>query len=206
MQPLVTLRERSIYHLSPTPGRPAVYYINDRDAGGILVNAPAYTKELFTTLDAIASPRYVFLPSRYGACDLDRWRAQGIEVLAYGPECASIDGTVDITLDNKSKLTRTIGFLPMAGRTRGSCALYLRNLPGAIFFGPILTPGKNGWPSLIAQTDDYSYESRLFGSLGLKDLRYDYAFTDVFVPGETCYGPGADRAIAQALDSILDAE
>ena len=35
---LAALRERTIYHVAGT--HPAVYYIADRDAGGVLVNAP----------------------------------------------------------------------------------------------------------------------------------------------------------------------
>lgn len=199
MQPLLTLRDRSVYWLPLPRGTPAVYYLVDRDAGSVLINAPPYSSELQRDLSALAPTKYLFLPSYYGARDLDAWRQHRIETLAYGPEIDAIDGTVDIVLDNKSKLTRTIGFLPMSGRTRGSCALHLRNLPGAIFFGPILAPGDNGWPTLQPGPDDYSYESRIFGSLGLQDLRYDYAFTDVFVPGETPFGPGADRAIATEL-------
>lgn len=198
---LLRLPGREIYWLEGTA--PAVYFLLDREAGGVLINAPSHTATLAQALRKLHAIDYVFLPSHFGARDLDAWRAEGAEILAYGPECAAIAAPVDIALDNKRKLTRTINFLPLAGRTAGTCALWLKNLPGTIFFGPALQPGSEGWPSLNPLPDDYSYESRLFGALGLKDLRYDYAFTDEFVPGTTKFGPGADRAIAHQLEALF---
>jgi glyoxylase-like metal-dependent hydrolase (beta-lactamase superfamily II) len=205
MKKLLSLRERDIYLVPTAAGRPQVYYLVDQDAGGILINTPPYTDALAEALAGLGAVRYLFFPSHFGAHDVDRWReATGAESLAYGAETAAIAGKIDISLDNKSKLTRTIGFLPMSGRTPGSCALYLRNLPGAIFFGPILAPDATGWPTLQVEADDYSFESRLFGSLGLQDVKYDYAFTDVYAEGETRFGPGADKAIQAALARSLD--
>lgn len=205
MNRLLSLRGREIYLVAGSGARPAVYFLADDDAGGVLINTPPYDDELLATLRAAAPLRYLFFPSRFGAHDVDRWRsAAGAESLAYGAEIEAIAGRVDVALDNKSKLTRTIGFLPMSGRTQGSCALYLRNLPGAVFFGPILTPGASGWPTLAPQADDHSYESRLFGALGLQDIKYDYAFTDVFVEGQTQFGPGADRAVQAELARVFD--
>ncbi len=205
MRPLLDLRGRTIYLVPVEAGAPAVYFLVDQDAGGVLINTPGYGAELQSALTAIAKINYLFFPSRFGARDVDAWRAAtGAESLAYGPEAAAIGGRIDIVLDNKSKLTRTIGFLPMSGRTEGSCALHLRNLPGVIFFGPTLSPGPSGWPTLLAQSNDYSFESRLFGSLGLKDVKYDYAFTDEFIDGQTRFGPGADRAIQGELQQALD--
>lgn len=204
MKTLLTLRGRTIYLVAVEAGAPAVYFLVDQEAGGILINTPRYSADLQSALTAIAKIGYLFYPSRFGARDVDAWRqATGAEALAYGPEAAAV-GHVDIVLDNKSKLTRTIGFLPMSGRTEGSCALHLRNLPGVVFFGPILSPGQSGWPTLVPRPDDYSFETRIFGSLGLKDLKYDYAFTDEFVEGQTQFGPGADQAIRAELERALD--
>lgn len=205
MELLITLRERRIYLVQGGAGNIAVYYIVDDDAGGILINTPTYHPELAAQLRALAKVNYLFFPSRFGAQDVDRWReAEIAESLAYGAEARAISGKIDLVLDQKSKLTRTIDFLPMSGRTDGCCALRVRNLPGVVFFGPILTPGISGWPTLVAQEDDHSYEMRLIGSLGLQDIKYDYAFTDTFISGSTNFGPGADGAIQLELKRILE--
>lgn len=205
MKTLLTLRGRTIYLVPTEAGTPAVYFLVDQEVGGVLINTPSYSPQRQAELEAVSKIAYLFYPSRLGARDVDAWRqATGAEALAYGPEAAAIPGHIDIALDNKSKLTRTIGFLPMSGRTEGSCALYLRNLPGAIFFGPTLSPGPSGWPTLQPQPGDYSYETRIFGSLGLQDVKYDYAFTDEFVEGQTQFGPGADRAIRAEIERALE--
>ena len=198
---LLQLPGRTIYWLEGTA--PAVFFLVDSEAGGVLVNAPPYTPTLAQSLREIRPIEYVFLPSHFGARDLDAWRAEGAEVLAYGPESALLETKVDIVLDPKRKLTRTINFLPLAGRTIGTCGLWLKNLPGVVFFGPALQLGEDGWPTLAPRADDYSYESRLFGALGLKDLRYEYAFTDEFTADTTQFGPGADRAIARRLEALF---
>lgn len=204
MQELLSIPGRSI-HLVPTaPELPAVYYLVDKEVQGVLINTPPFSEALLERLQALAPLRFIFIPSRHGAHELDAWReASGAEALAYEAEVAAIDGTIDLPLNTKTKLTRTIDFMPMSGRTEGSCALRLKNKPGVVFFGPILTPGESGWPSLIEAPDDHSFESRLFGALGLQDVRYEYAFTDRFVPGETEFGPGADRAIGEEINRAL---
>lgn len=199
---LLELRERSIHYVRGT--RPAVYFIADRDAGGVLVNAPAFDARLLAALQALAPLAYLFLPSRRGARDLERWRAaSGAESLASEAEAPAIAGTVDLPLGRGRKLTRTIDFLTLSGVTEGSCALRIRNDGGVVFFGPCLEPGADGWPTLLPHADDHSAENRLFGVLGLQDLRYAYAFTDVFEPG-TRYGPGADAAVRARLRALLD--
>ncbi|MHB8253681.1 MAG: hypothetical protein ACYDEV_08270 [Acidiferrobacter sp.] len=200
MDRLLDLPDRSIYLVDQGP--PAVYYVVDHKAGGILVNAPPFSAALLDRLQNLVVPRYLFLPSRFGARDVGLWRTTGVEVLAFQEEVAEI-GVVDIAVDAHQKLTRTVDFLPMAGRTRGTCGLRLKNLPGVLFLGPALSPGPSRWPELIAQSDDYSYESRLMGVFGLRDLTFDYVFTDTFVPGETRFGPGADHAIRAHLDALL---
>lgn len=202
MVPLVALRDRSIYHVAGS--HPAVYYIADREAGGVLVNAPAFGTALLAQLCALAPLAYVFLPSRRGARDLARWRDAGAETIAAEAEAPHVAGTIDLAIGGDRKLTRTIDFLPMSGVTEGSCALRIRNNGGAIFFGPILEPGEDGWPALIVHADDYSAENRLIGALGLQDQRFEHAFTDVFEPGRTRFGPGAGDAVRERLRRLLE--
>ena len=202
MVPLVALRDRSIYCVAGSS--PAAYYIADREAGGVLVNAPPFDAALLAELRALAPLAYVFLPSRRGARDLARWRAAGAETIAAEAEAPHIEGTVDLPVAGGRKLTRTIDFLPMSGVTEGSCALRIRNNGGAIFFGPILEPGEDGWPALIAHADDSSAENRLIGALGLQDQRFEYAFTDVFEARRTRFGPGAGDAVRERLRRLLE--
>jgi len=200
---LVALRERTIYRLAGTS--PAVYYIADREAGGVLVNAPPFDAELLAALKRAAPPQYIFLPSRRGARDLERWRASaGVETIAFEAEVPHLAGPVDLAVGRGRKLTRTIDFLPMSGVTEGSCALRVKNDGGAIFFGPVLEPGADGWPALVAHADDSSAENRLIGALGLQDQRFEYAFSDVFEPGRTRFGPGAGAAVRENLRRLLE--
>ncbi|MDA8108521.1 MAG: hypothetical protein M0015_07820 [Betaproteobacteria bacterium] len=204
LQRLIELRERTVYYVAGS--RPAAYFIADVEAQGVLVNSPAFDPRLLQGLQALAPLKYVFLPSRRGALDLDRWRgASGAETLATEAEAPAIAGTIDLMLARGRKLTRTIDFLQMAGVTEGSCALRIRNNGGVLFFGPILEPGADGWPVLVPHADDHSAENRLLGALGLQDLRFEYAFTDVFEPGRTRFGPGADAAIRIRLQRLLEA-
>jgi hypothetical protein len=200
---LVALRERNIYLVAGT--RPAAYYIADREAGGVLVNAPPYGEPLLSALNALSPPAYIFLPSWRGARDLDRWRtAAGVETIAFEAEAPHVAGTIDLAIGGGRKLTRTIDFLPMSGVTEGSCALRIKNEGGAIFFGPVLEPGADGWPTLVPHAGDYSAENRLIGALGLQDQRFEYAFTDDFEPGRTRFGPGAGAAVNEGLRRLLE--
>lgn len=200
---LLVLRERTIYYVAGT--RPAAYYIADRDAGGVLVNAPPFDEPLLAALRAITPPAYLFLPSHRGARDLDRWRqGAGLETIAFEAEAPHIAGTIDLAIGRGRKLSRTIDFLQMSGVTEGCCALRIKNDGGIIFFGPILEPGPDGWPALVPHDDDYSTENRLIGALGLQDQRFEYAFTDVFEPGRTRCGPGAGAAVRERLRRLLE--
>ncbi|MFZ1908976.1 MAG: hypothetical protein WAU52_07860 [Burkholderiales bacterium] len=200
---LVVLRERRIFYVAGT--RPAAYYIADREAGGVLVNAPRFDPALLAALNSTAPPQYLFLPSRRGARDLERWRASaGLETIAFEAEAPHVAGTVDLAVGRGRKLSRTIEFLPMSGVTEGSCALRIKNDGGAIFFGPILEPGPDGWPALVPHADDCSAENRLIGALGLQDQRFEYAFTDDFELGRTHYGPGAGAAVNENLRRLLE--
>jgi hypothetical protein len=70
-----------------------------------------------------------------------------------------------------------------------------------IFFGPILD--HQDWPTLVAHADDYSFENRLLGALGLGDLRFEFAFCDNYVHGRSRFGPGAARAVRTNLTAVL---
>lgn len=194
--------DRSVYYLAGT--RPAVFYLVDREGGGILVNTPAFSHELAQNLAALAPVNYLYYPSHLGAADVDAWRAAtGARAMAHGAEADQIAGTTDIVLGREARFSRTMDFLPMSGRTGGSCALRCKNKPGVVFFGPILACGAGGWPRLIPGEDDHSFENRLIGALGLKDLKYEYAFTDDFVPGASLYGPGAAQAVAAEIEAAF---
>ena len=194
--------DRTIYHVSDT--YPAVFYLADREGGGILINSPAYSRALLEALNQVMPLKFIFYPSHFGAQDVELWRAEsGAQTLAYGHEAHHIRGKIDLILDRENRFSRTIDFLPMSGRTESACALRCKNKPGIIFFGPILSRGTSGWPTLIQQADDYSYENLLFGSLGLKDVKFEYAFTDDFDPAMSRYGPGAGKAIQDEIEKVL---
>ncbi|MDR3391940.1 MAG: hypothetical protein P4L77_09415 [Sulfuriferula sp.] len=203
MQLLFESFDRAVYYL---PGsRPAVFFLADKEGGGILINSPAYTPQLLAEINAVMPLKFVFYPSHFGAVDVDAWReAAGAQSMAYGHEVRRISGTVDIVLDRENRFSRTIDFLPMSGRTESSCALRCKNKPGMVFFGPILSQGDSGWPTLIEQVDDYSFENRMFGTLGLQDVKFEYAFIDDFDPLTSHYGPGADVAIQRELAHVFD--
>lgn len=199
MDRLLEWHDRAVWLVEAGP--PAVYYVADRDAGGILINAPSFTPALSEDLSRAAPLRYVFLPSRFGARDLGAWRAAGARVLVSAQEERVADA--DLRVGSQHKLTRTIDFIPIPGRTRGTCGLRLKNKPGTLFLGPALSLAESGWPELVALADDDSYENRLMGIVGLGDQGFDYLFTDSFVPGRTHFGPGADAALRAHIERLL---
>lgn len=202
MQKLCETFDRAVYYLPGT--RPAVFFLADREGGGILINSPAYSGETLAAVNAIMPLKFIFYPSHFGAQDVDLWRAgAGAQAMAYGHEAKRIAGKVDIVLDRENRFSRTIDFLPMSGRTESSCALRCKNKPGFVFFGPILSCGESGWPGIVAQPDDYSFENRLLGALGLQDVKFEYAFTDDFDPQTSRYGPAADVAIRKEIERVL---
>lgn len=202
LQKLVELFDRSVYWISGPP--PTAFYLADREGGGILVNAPEYAPQLLAEIRALAPLKFLFLPSRFGADNARTWRdAASCRTLAHAREAPALEVPVDVVLDREHKFSRTIDFLPMAGRTPGACALRCRNLPGIVFFGPILDHGADGWPCLVPHPDDHSWENRLIGALGLRDLRFDFAFCDNFDPATARYGPQASAQIALALERVL---
>lgn len=182
-------------------GPPAVYYLVDRAAGGVLINAPPFSRTTHEALCRHAEPRYLFLPSRLGAQSLAPWQAAGVRVLVSAQEEGVADA--DLRVGAEHKLTRTMDFLPLPGRTRGTCALRLKNLPGALFVGPALAFGDSEWPELIPAPDDYSYESRLIGTVGLGNEIFEYLFTDTFVLNHSRFGPGARDALRVHIEQLL---
>ena len=203
MQLLFESFDRAVYYLADT--HPAVFYLADKEGGGIFINTPPFSTELLTQINAIMPLKFLFYPSYFGAQDVDAWRAaSGAQSMAYGHETRRIKGTIDLVLDRENRFSRTIDFLPMSGRTESSCALRCKNKPGMVFFGPVLSMGESGWPTLAAQDGDYSFENRLFGTLGLQDVKFEYAFTDDFDPQTSHVGPGADVAIQRELAHVFE--
>lgn len=199
MVELINLPDRRVFYV---PGAaPASFYLADNRAGGVLVNAPRFDPGLCERLEAAAPLRFVFLPSAFGAAEAGTWRARGAAVIASVEEAPLIEAPIDQPVDRKVRLVRDIDFLPMSGRTRGSCALRVRASPSIVFFGPILDHGD--WPTLVAHADDYSFENRLFGALGLADLRFEFAFCDNYVHGRSRFGPGAAEAVRKNLAAAL---
>lgn len=203
MKKLLEVFDRSVYYLEDT--RPAVFLLADKEGGGVLINTPAFSRALLDRINEAMPLKFIFFPSYLGAQDVDKWRQEsGAQTIAYGHEVKNIPGKIDLVLDRENRFSRTIDFLPMSGRTESTCALRCKNKPGIVFFGPALECGATGWPTLIPHDDDYSYENRLIGSLGLKDVKFEYAFTDDFVLGKSQFGPGAGEAIQKELDKALE--
>lgn len=202
MQLLLELFNRSVYVLPNS--QPAVFYLADQEGGGVLINTPKFDTELLAELNAILPMKFIFYPSYLGAKDASFWReASAAQIITYGHESRRIEAEIDIVLSKENRFSRTIDFLPMSGRTASSCALRCKNKPGIVFFGPILSRGESGWPTLIPQPDDHSYESRVIGALGLQDIQFDYAFTDDFDAQLSQCGPGADQQIQNELNKIF---
>ena len=201
---ILALPQRSIYFLDiGIPTQVASFLIHDNKLGAILVNTPDFSVDLLTQIEQF-SVKYIFLPSHLGARDLALWQeATSAEIIAHEAECEFISQKVDHAISERSKLSRTIDFLPLPGRTPGSCALYLKNLPGVIFLGPVMQSSPNNWPTIIQKEDDYSFESRLFSALSLKDTKFQYAFTDNFQP-DHLYGPNADQGIRRNIERLFD--
>jgi len=201
---LLDLPQRSIYYIDQDE-RPACFLIIDNKGGGILVNSPIYSSLLFSEINLLTSIKSIFLPSKFGAKSVNDWRkATDVKIISHENEAASIPIPIDFKINHKTKLTRTIDFVPMAGRTHGTCALFLKNIPGVLFLGPSLSIGKNHWPMLIQNEDDISFETRMFGILGLKDLKFEYVFTDDFDFNTSQYGKNAHIEVKNNIDLFFD--
>jgi len=196
---LISLPGRRVFYV---PGAaPASFYLADDRAGGVLINPPPFERDLRKRLEAAAPLRFLFLPSAFGAAEAGTWHAGGAAVIASVEEAPLIDAPIDQPVDRKVRLVRDIDFLPMSGRTRGSCALRVRSTPSIVFFGPILD--HHDWPTLVPHADDYSFENRLLGALGLADLRFEFAFCDNYIHGRSRFGPGAGDAVRKNLAAVL---
>lgn len=202
---ILDIPQRKIFYVTPQNDEPAAFLIIDDKAGGILINTPAFSDALLKNILELTPLNFIFLPSKFGAQSLKQWKiATNAESIAHEIEASSIDSPIDITVNHKTKLTRTMDFVPMAGRTKGSCALFLKNLPGVLFLGPTLSTDKSGWPALVQQDDDASFETRMFGVLGLKELKYDYVFTDDFRLNRNKFGPSASTEVTKNITRFFE--
>lgn len=196
---LINLQDRRVFYLANTA--PACFYLAHGRAGGVLINSPPYAPDLHDKLVAVAPLSFVFLPSALGSADAGAWRAVGAAMIASIEEAPLIDTPIDQPVDRKVRLVRDIDFFPLSGRTRGSCAMRVRASPSIVFFGPILD--HRDWPALVAHPDDYSFENRVLGALGLQDLHFEFAFCDNYAHGRSRFGPGAADAVRRNLAAEL---
>ena len=60
--PVLELRDRRIYRLGD--GSPTVWLIDDRELGGILVNAPPFSEATLQAIRAVTRPAYLLRPGR----------------------------------------------------------------------------------------------------------------------------------------------
>ena len=97
MIPLLRLPARNVYYLPRTA--PAVFFLADREAGGVLVNTPAFSPPLVAEFNRLAPLKFAFFPSRLGARDIAAWRSAGVRLIAYGDELAGCGATADVALD-----------------------------------------------------------------------------------------------------------
>ena len=199
---LVDVAGREVWYVADSV--PACFLLVDERAGGILVNSPAFTPSLADAIERVATARFIFYPSRYGATDVARWRtATGARTIASAAEAADIRGPVDEAIDGAVRIYGRLDFLALSGRTRGTCALRSRAEPAIVFFGPALEHAP--WPALVLHEDDFSAENRLIGALGLRGERFEFAFCDNYIEQVSKFGPRASMAVAAGLADVLDA-
>ncbi|MCX7892393.1 MAG: hypothetical protein N2544_08530 [Burkholderiales bacterium] len=199
---LVRLPRRAVHVLADSA--PAVFLLLDERAGGILVNTPAFCEARLAAVAAVVRPSFIFYPSARGARDVERWRAAtGARTIASAEETPAIAGTIDESVTGDVRLYGRLDFLMLSGRTRGTCALRVKEPPGLVFFGPAF---EHAAPQMLRpHRDDYSYENRLIGALGIRDLAFEYAFCDDYVHGSSRIGPGAGKLFSDGLAAALDA-
>jgi hypothetical protein len=201
---VLRLPRRSV-HVVPGAA-PAVFLLVDERAGSILVNLPPFSEAALGAIRRVANPDFIFLPSRFGARDLDRWRAAtSARTVASSEEVSGVDGTIDEPVDGGVRMHGRLDFLLLSGRTRGNCALRVKEPPGLVFFGPALEHSHAGTFALRAHPDDYSFENRVIGALALRDLEFEYAWCDDYIHGTSQHGPEASILVRKALAAALDA-
>jgi hypothetical protein len=116
-------------------------------------------------------------------------------------EIAAIPGPIDEAIDGGVRIHGRLDFLALPGRTRGTCALRSKIEPAIVFFGPALEHAD--WPVLVAHDDDDSYEDRLIGALGLRDVAFEFGFCDNYSHATSRTGPGTGRVVAAGLEAVL---
>ena len=200
---LLDVAGREVWYLAGSA--PASFLLGDERAGGILVNSPPFQPQLAEAVMRLARVQFIFYPSRRGAADVAQWRsACAARTIAAVDEVGAISGPIDEAIDAGVRIHGRLDFLALPGRTRGTCALRSKIEPAIVFFGPALEHAD--WPQLVAHDDDYSYEDRLIGALGLRDAAFEFGFCDNYSHGHSRFGPGASRVIAAGLAAVLESD
>jgi hypothetical protein len=198
---LLAVDGREVWYVAGTA--PACFLLVDERAGGVLVNSPPFQARLARMVERVARVRFIFYPSRRGAADVVQWRSTcAARTIAAAGEVAAIPGPIDEPIDGSVRIHGRLDFLALPGRTRGTCALRSRVEPAIVFFGPAFEHAD--WPALVPHDDDDSYENRLIGALGLRDVAFEFGFCDNYSHGHSRFGPGASRAIAAGLAAVLE--
>jgi len=200
---VLRLPRRSVHVLEGAS--PAVFLLVDDRAGAILVNAPPFSEETLSEIRRAADPSFIFLPSRFGARDLELWRAATrARTIASAEEVPAIEGRIDEPIDGSVRMHGRLDFLLLSGRTRGTCALRVKEPPGIVFFGPALEHAGAGRFVLRAHRDDHSFENRVIGALAFRDLEFEFAFCDDYIQNKDRGGPGARLRVRAAVDAALE--
>jgi hypothetical protein len=200
---LLDVAGREVWYLAGTA--PASFLLVDARAEGILVNTPPFQADLAEAVLHATRVRFIFYPSRHGAADVAQWRsACKARTIGAVDEVAAIPGPIDEAINGGVRIHGRLDFLALPGRTRGTCALRSKIEPAIVFFGPALEHAD--WPSLVAHDDDASYENRLIGALGLRDVAFEFGFCDNYSHGRSRFGPGAGRAVAASLAAVIESD
>jgi hypothetical protein len=177
-------------------GPPAIFCYIDPLAGGVLVGTPRFEPDLLAALPPV---RFIVYPSARSATDVGAWReATGARVVAGVGE--PLDGPVDERADGTIRITGRLDFLACAGATPGTIALRSKGPPALVFFGPALAQAQ-GWPQLVPDAADWSWEHRLIGALGIAALPFDYAFCDDHGTASRI-GPSASSHVAAFIEAM----
>jgi hypothetical protein len=179
-------------------GPPCSFLLVDPVAGGVLVNTPRFDEARARALPPV---QVIVLTSALGARDVEAWRtATGARTVAGVGE--PVEGPVDLRADGTIRITGRLDFLGVSGVTPGTIALRSKGPPAIVFFGPALSH-RGGWPVLVRGETDWDWENRVIGAVGIASLAFEYAYCDDYIHGESLGGPGADRQVAAALDTLL---
>jgi hypothetical protein len=181
----------------PGPSSASFLFL-DPIAEGVLVNTPPFDAALARSLPRV---RFIVVTSARGARDLAAWRdATHARTIAGAGE--PVAGPVDERADGTMRITGRLDFLALSGATPGTIALRSKGPPGVVFFGPALSQA-HGWPTLVPDPADWSWENRVIGALGIASLAFDYAFCDDHGGAACRVGPQADIHVAAGLEAAL---